>query len=253
MFMRFKAATVLLFIVGITNSYCDYKDKPKPCPNPQMCDVCKESSAKFYVGITGGLAPLAGHYQAVNSNTTDTHFATIGSTQGLVGGVVGAQTVFLNHGFFAVQANGFYNTTNKKIRSSTNTVGVISHGVNTENHCQWGADARLGFRIFKTNTYALGGFEYGNWKMTLNNASATSVRGIPAYSIVTISKALWGGKAGGGITFPFIEHVWANMEYSYTWFGTISQPLTDNLTGQVWHHQEVIRQNSILFGLNFMF
>jgi opacity protein-like surface antigen len=99
--------------------------------------------------------------------------------------------------------------------------------------------------------YLLGGFESGHWSLILNNNSGSDNRGIAANSIVSLGKTLMGGKVGGGVTFPITCQLSANVEYSYTWFGSIDRDLTAG--GQTWNHSTNVRQGSFLVGLNYSF
>lgn len=242
--------------LGYSNCYpvndckvnCNYNDC---CFQDSCFDFC---GFKPYIGLAGGVAPLSGYFQGQTAATGETHYVTTGGTAGLIGGVYGVQTNWDSF-FFAIQANTLYNTTQRTVGKATTTTApaVVNYDVEYRNHFQWGIDARLGWTLCGINPYVLGGFESGSWRLALSNNSTLSNLGIPAGSTVNTSKTLWGGKVGAGVTFPILGCLWANMEYSYTWFGRVSTTLTDAITGFSWNHRAEVRQNSILFGVNYLF
>lgn len=205
-----------------------------------------------YIGVVGDVGSLSGNYKGLNRIVNDKHSATIGGTSGLVGGTVGLQSYILDV-FFAVQANALYNSYDKTVRSSTTMTGILNYVVNLKNNFMWGADVRVGYRIFCTTAYVLGGFESANWRLRLNNDSSSSVRGIPALSMVRTDRTLWGPKVGVGIMFPLICSLYANMEYSYIWFNRMNKSLVDSITGFEWNHKESARLHSFTLGLNYVF
>ncbi len=210
-----------------------------------------------YVGIVGGIAPLAGTYKAkeisVASGMKD--FASLGGTPGLIGGVYGIQMKYWRRGFFAVQVNTLSNTLHRVVSSSKNSSGIVNAKASIKNYFQWGADLRFGGKTGSTNHYIFTGFESGKWGLELRNDSSDYNQGISPNSSITTHQTLWGGKFGAGITFPLHkrEIVWVNMEYSYTWFGHVNNTLTNPNNGNTWTHRANVQQNSVLFGMNYLF
>jgi opacity protein-like surface antigen len=209
-----------------------------------------------YIGFTGGIGAQSGYYRAYDTASKDVHYATIGKTTGLAGGVLGAQLDLSDHFFFAIQGNALWHSLDSKtvLRSNSPTVlGTFNHIVHIKNSFQFGADLRLGMRAKKAIAYILAGGEAGRWHMAMFNSAAIASQGVSAFSRVTTSDMRVGPKVGGGVTFPLWEGWFANMEYSYTWFGSLNKTLTDSLTGHEWRHRENIRQNTTLFGINYLF
>lgn len=218
--------------------------------------VANLDSFQPYVGITGGVSALNARYRALNAAAGDRHFATGADTDALLGVVLGAQTSFCNQFSFALQANGLYNDLKKTIRSSTSSTGIPNHVVDVKNHFQWGVDARLGWNICHVAPYIIAGFEAGKWRLGLSNQSTVINRGIPALSSLHFSKTLWGPKAGLGVTFPILCNLFANIEYTYTWYGKIHTDLIIPATTTAavdWNHEIKIRQNAFTIGLNYFF
>lgn len=206
-----------------------------------------------YIGITGGVSILEGDYRAHDDTIFgENHRVHAGSTDGLVGGVIGIQTIFSDI-FFAIQANALYNSTDRLVRSGTTPLGVVGHSVNLKNNFQYGIDARIGITFCGGATpYILGGVEGAKWTMELRNDTLTPFRGILP-GTTNISETLWGPKVGAGVTFPISCNISGNIEYSYTWFGRISRDLLDPLTAVNWNHRHEIHQNAFTFGLNYLF
>lgn len=204
-----------------------------------------------YVGIAGGVAVPTGHYRALLPATGDADHAHFGNTNGLIGGVAGVQTGFGSNWFAAAQFNFLYDTADFSPRRSTDDTGALNH-VHLKNSFQWGFDVRLGWSLCNVSPYVLGGFEAARWTISLRNDSAISALGIPANSSLHFHKTLYGPKVGGGVTFPICGCLSANMEYSYTWFGHFRRTLTDDL-GFEWQHRKHIHQNTVLFGINYLF
>jgi opacity protein-like surface antigen len=207
---------------------------------------------RSYIGITGGAAVFGRESRATAPGRL--HFSHLGGTEGLVGAVFGAQAYFCRDIFGALQFNTLYNTTNRVIRNDVNVAHDRRHGVAIRNHFQWGFDGRIGWRICGyTNPYFLAGFESARWQLRLFNDSPHITEGIPAFSRVIRRRTLVAPKVGFGVTFPLSCCIAFNFEYSYTWFGKVSKSLFDSATGVTWNHRIRIDQNSILFGLNYLF
>ncbi|MDR3625057.1 MAG: hypothetical protein P4L16_07970 [Chlamydiales bacterium] len=204
-----------------------------------------------YVGIVGGANSPSGKYRAFDRISGETHRATLGGLEALGGGVVGVQT-YSDNFFIAVQGNLLYNSASRTLTHDTDTSGIANHTANLKNDFQWGADLRLGYAICQVTPYILGGFATGHWSLRLENNSGTSNFGIPANSVFSLGKSLWGPKVGGGITFS-VDSYMVNFEYSYTWFGSINRDLTDSLSDHTWNHHQSIQQGAFLVGINWLF
>lgn len=242
------------FICLLTASFSYGEDQNANKSDSRMEHKDSQTCIRPYIGIIGGVAPLAGTYKATEvtpSGSLDS--ASLGGTEGLVGGVYGVQIHYCKHGFFALQANTLYNTTNQTVSVNKSAEGIVNAEALIKNHFQWGGDARFGFRVRSANPYILGGFESGRWEMKLKNDSDGYERALAPYSTESRSKTLWGGKVGAGVTFPLFNCLWANMEYSYTWFGHIKTVYENPTNGNIWTHKVSIQQNSLLFGLNYLF
>lgn len=213
-----------------------------------------------YLGITGGLGAEAGYYRATGYDPPGPfpkkgdRYGTIGKTTGLAGGVVGVQVAFHDHFFFAIQGNALWHSLNgKTVFRSTDDNGINNHIVHLRNNFQFGLDTRLGVFVKKAMAYAIVGAEAGRWKMALLNPSSVSNVGIPANSKAHSSAMRWGPKVGVGVTHPIYKKLFGNIEYSYTWYGSLHKTLVD-FTGNIhWKHRANIRQNTILLGLNYVF
>ena len=197
---------------------------------------------QFYVGATGGVSVFDANHRAHASRHR--HFAQIGGTNGLVGGVVGAQKVFCNDIFVGIQANALYNTFDRSVHRF-HAEGRRHHN-HVRNNFQYGIDGRLGMNFCGTVLYVLGGVEAGDFRFDFRH-----VRSGGDHSTFHRSRTLWGPKVGAGITFPLTCSLNFNMEYSYTWFGNSHGRF--NHDGLYWRHRHTINQNAIQFGVNYLF
>jgi opacity protein-like surface antigen len=205
-----------------------------------------------YVGLAGGISALSSDSFTRNLGSFENYKSVVGGTSGLIGGVLGCQTV-IGDTYLAVQGNVFYNSTATTSHRNITATGQTNYLVRLKSDVQYGADARVGLWFCGVAPYFLAGAEGGKWQSRLENESETSFRGIPAGATLKYSKRLWGPKVGGGVIFPISTCIAVNMEYSHTWFGKMERRLVDSATGATWRYKHSIAQSSILFGLNYLF
>lgn len=225
---------------------------------------------QLYVGVVGGASAITGDTRGSNETTNiERHHGSFGSTNGLFGGVFGAQMNFYNcndpcndccgggfsdlfQGYFVgVQANVLYNGLDTHARRDTRSDG-FEYRSRIKNDFQYGFDARLGVNICGVMPYILGGGEAACFQFR-NRTHQPIVGAEDIDEHFRHSKTLWGPKVGVGVTFPITCSIYANMEYNYVWFGSLRRSHQNSSTQEFWHNRGNFDQNSFLVGLNYMF
>lgn len=205
-----------------------------------------------YIGIKGGVTASTGRFSSTNVDGGDSHCGHFGRTSGLVGGVLGAQTTLCNNVFLAVEGNALWNDGDQVIHRGTNTAGIVNNRAKIRNDFVWGFDGRIGYTFCNVSPYILGGFESGEWRLKLSNETTASFQGIPPGSY-EFKRTLYGPKVGAGVTFPITCNLYMNFEYSFTWFGKVSNRLLDSVTEDTWARKTRYQLNAYTLGFNYLF
>lgn len=256
----FKKIIPWILLGALGTAYAAYPEETEIISVPGETEIIRapQLSSQFYVGAAVGVGSLNGNYVGKNISTSpplDEHKANTGGDSFVAGLVLGVQKIMYDGLYVALQVNGLYDGLNHRTSFvDTGVLGQRNHVVETTNNYLYGADIRIGKSYAKIVPYILAGVEAGKWKMTLENESLVSHRGILPLTKKDYSKNLVGPKAGFGLLVPVIKNVSLNLEYSYTFYNdNISKTLIDPITGFAWKHSNNVDQNMVLANLNYNF
>jgi outer membrane immunogenic protein len=193
----------------------------------------------FYLGadIGGGLANLHS-------------ISALGTFNGSASGVIGGARVGYNFQLdqFVIGLEGDFQGAG--IRVNKYYPGV---DLNLDRGQDWLAaiNGRLGFAVYRTQFYALGGvaFTEGSSTFTAGPTLAPLVAGLGLPTRVGVSHAYTGVDIGGGVEYGFNEHLIGRLEYRYYYFGGWNYP------GNAWiqQTQASLNDNVVTLGLSYKF
>ena len=193
----------------------------------------------FYVGadIGGGLANLNAHSALWTLN---------GSASGVIGGARVGYNYHLDQLVIGLEGD-FYGA---GISNNKYFPGV---DLNLNRGQDWLAaiNGRLGYAVYRTQFYALGGvaFSQGTSTFTAGPTLAPTVAGLGLPTRVGVSHTFTGVDVGGGVEYGFTDNVIGRLEYRYYYFGGWNYP------GNAWiqQTQASLNDNVVTLGLSYKF
>jgi outer membrane immunogenic protein len=192
----------------------------------------------FYVGadIGGGLANLNAHSVLGTFN---------GSASGVVGGARVGYNYHLDQLVIGLESD-FYGA------GIGNNKYFPSVDLNLNRGQDWLAaiNGRLGYAVYRTQFYALGGvaFTQGTNTFTAGPTLASTRAGLGPTS-VGVSRAFTGVDVGGGVEYGFTDNVIGRLEYRYYYFGGWNYPGN----GWIQQTQASLNDNVVTLGLSYKF
>lgn len=193
----------------------------------------------FYVGadIGGGLANL-------NANSAGRTFNS--STSGVIGGgrvgfnyhldqlVIGLEGDFYGSG---ISSNKYFPVPDLNLNRSQGWLAAVN--------------GRLGYAVYRTQFYALGGvaFAQGNSTYAAGRFLAHTAARLGLPTSVGVSHTFTGVDVGGGVEYGFTDNVIGRLEYRYYYFGGW------NYSGNAWiqQNQASLNNNVVTLGLSYKF
>jgi opacity protein-like surface antigen len=212
------------------------------------------SAQDLYFGGTVGVGALETTFRSTNTLIDESHTVFGGGTSFVGGGILGVEYTFCNNIYTAIEGRALYNSSDRSFAHTRFVDG--SYGAKIKNNFIYGGDLKVGLTLDCCVTpYLLVGVEAGKWKTSLSNDTNGTLFGLAPNTSVSFSKTRCAPKVGCGVRFPLGDVFAADLQYSFTWYGSSRHSLTDIITPDetVWTHKREIDQHKFMVSLNYSF